>query len=191
METGRKANGRFGKGFCPSVKTRKKMSKSQTGEGNPMWGKHFSDETKEKMRKKAKENYKIPENTPRWKGGRRQHNPAGYISIRMPTHPFKTNEGYVLEHRLIMEKHLGRYLAPIEVVHHINKIKDDNRIENLKLFKTDGIHISFHLIGHLVSKATREKISNAKTGHSVSKETRQKISNTKKAKYQNRSTLSM
>lgn len=74
-------------------------------------------------------------NNPNWKGGRRK-NQDGYILIRMPYHPYaQRNGGYVLEHRLIMEKHLGRYLLPTEIVHHLNGIKDDNRFENFCMLK--------------------------------------------------------
>lgn len=69
---------------------------------------------------------------PCWKGGR-STNGNGYIQIFMPTHPSCSSDGYVLEHRLVMEKQLGRYLERRELVHHINGIRDDNRIENLKI----------------------------------------------------------
>ena len=67
-----------------------------------------------------------------WKGGKCK-NGAGYVYIYNPKHPFCTKQGYVREHRLIMEKHIGRYLHKWEIVHHINEIRDDNRVENLKL----------------------------------------------------------
>lgn len=82
------------------------------------------------------------ENNPNWKGGRKKRD--GYILIWNPKHPHCSGKSYVLEHRLVMEKHLGRYLKPEERVHHKNGIKDDNRIENLTLFKNIGEHFKFH-----------------------------------------------
>lgn len=69
---------------------------------------------------------------PNWKGGRRIDK-DGYVLIHCPYHPFADGDGYVREHRLLMEKHLVRFLTPLEVVHHDNWNVSDNRLENLKL----------------------------------------------------------
>jgi hypothetical protein len=67
-----------------------------------------------------------------------------YILIRKPEHPFANSRGYIMEHRLIAEKFLKRYLLPEETIHHINENCSDNRIENLYLFPTIGKHFSYH-----------------------------------------------
>lgn len=67
-----------------------------------------------------------------WKGGIRTDS-KGYVHVREPEHPNSKN-GYVQQHRLVMENHLGRLLLPSETVHHKNGVKSDNRLENLELW---------------------------------------------------------
>ena len=62
-------------------------------------------------------------------------NPDGYIYTLAPSHPRANQDGYVLEHRLVVERRLGRYLHPRERVHHKNGIRNDNRDENLELWE--------------------------------------------------------
>jgi len=80
-----------------------------------------------------------------WKGGIMKMK-NGYIYQRSPSHPNVTKNGYVYQHRLVMENHLKRILNKKEVVHHINGIKSDNRIENLILISSQSIHIHLEWI---------------------------------------------
>lgn len=74
------------------------------------------------------------ENHHKWKGGRKTAS-GGYIHVFAPDHPnAHKSGGYVLEHRLVMEQKVGRYLLPNENVHHLNGVRTDNRIENLELW---------------------------------------------------------
>lgn len=79
---------------------------------------------------------------PKWRGG--THVSRGYIYQYAPDHPAATKQGYVRQHRLVMESALGRLLTPTEVVHHKNGVKNDNRLENLELCASTGKHSAEH-----------------------------------------------
>ena len=117
---------------CRLKKTHKSIYCSMSCYGQSKIGKRTSLKTEFKKGHK-------PAN---WNGGKLIQ--AGYIYILQPTHPFANIHGYVKRSRLVMEKKLGRYLKPTEVVHHINGIRNDDRPENLRLFANTGKHTTFH-----------------------------------------------
>lgn len=72
-----------------------------------------------------------------WKGGRVSQG-EGYVAVMVadddPLASMRNSQGYVLEHRLVIARSLGRPLSKDENVHHVNGVRDDNRLENLELW---------------------------------------------------------
>ena len=93
-------------------------------------------------RKCQLETYKGAGN-PKWRGGR-VISASGYVHVLVPDHPHADHHGYYEEHRLVMERHLGRILEPTECVHHFNHNRTDNRIENLELMQSWSEHQRRH-----------------------------------------------
>jgi hypothetical protein len=92
------------------------------------------------------------EGHPNWRGGIKRDR-KGYLLEFCPNHPHVRSAGkgqrggYVAQHRLVMERSLGRYLLTEEVVDHINGITSDNRLENLRLFANNADHLKATLMG--------------------------------------------
>lgn len=107
------------------------------------WKKYYADECKcgklkNKKSKVCKDCQLAGEYTgelsPTWTGGRTKHK-KGYVEVSA-IDPATGERKYALEHRYVMQQHLGRPLERFETVHHKNGIKDDNRIENLELWSS-------------------------------------------------------
>lgn len=97
-------------------------------------GKKASQETKDKMSAQRKgRTYSRP---------KRIKNSKGYTMLWEPNNPMSNKGGYIAEHRKVMAIILDRLLTGDEIIHHINEIKDDNRVENLMVLsrKLHGTH---------------------------------------------------
>ena len=71
----------------------------------------------------------------RMNNGDKQRDPPGAVGYRKVAGRH--------EHRVVMEKAVGRLLGPDDLVHHANRNKRDNRLENLEL-TTRAEHINEH-----------------------------------------------
>ena len=126
------------------------ISEAKKGKKRALFSKEWKKRMSEAHKGKNNSNYgKHGEKSSNWKGGRYKSK-DGYIRIYKPDHLYANKKGYVLEHRLVLEQHLGIMLDPKWVVHHINHIRDDNRIENLMVFVNDSAHRRWHINPDLV-----------------------------------------
>lgn len=154
-------HGHSRKGLVMSEDQKHKISISNTGKKRTI-------QNKKLLSKIHKENYRTGKRINPWKGkrndkiieGRRkwlQNFKPKPLNERPNGGRVKQGEGYImifdtrrrkyiLEHRLIMEQHIGRDLYPEEDVHHINGDKTNNSIDNLMLFPSRSAHIKFHQV---------------------------------------------
>ena len=84
---------------------------------------------------------------PGWKGGEYTDS-RGYVRVTAPEHPHcSKHTKKVYKHRLVMEKMIGRYLLPDEVVHHKDNDPQNNAPSNLELFSKNSEHLARTLKG--------------------------------------------
>lgn len=150
ISNSKKGKPSWNKGISMKEKSKQKLSISLKGHIPWNKGKHleymigntFGFKKGQKAWNKGK---KLPQfsgkRNPNWRGGKHIYN-TGYVFIFKPKHPFACN-GYVYEHRLIIEKIIGRHLLPKEKCHHLGA-KNDNRPNMLMTFISQSAHIRFH-----------------------------------------------
>lgn len=79
------------------------------------------------------------DNHPSWRGGKIT-TLQGYTRLKIPSHRRANHHGYVLEHIVIWENFYNKNVTRDFSIHHLNGIKNDNRIENLCLLKKNEHH---------------------------------------------------
>lgn len=80
---------------------------------------------------------------PRWNGGRKWSN--GYRMRVCVGHPFADHQGYVSEHRLLVEWSIGHPLSPYNEVHHVNGRRAANIRGNLVACEDHAYHALLHV----------------------------------------------
>ena len=80
-------------------------------------------------------------------------NYRGYIKTKKENHPAADIDGYVLQHKLVMEEYIGQILPRGYVVHHLDRNRTNNKIENLLLIPNNALHSKLHgLLGRCPNK---------------------------------------
>lgn len=116
------------------------FSRDISGANNPMHGKGFFGPANPMYGRRK-------EAAPNWRGGRKVRG-DGYVLVAAPddhphpAHASSSGTKYVLEHRLVVERRLGRYLLPGEVVHHIDGDPSNNADANLRLYGSQRDHVT-------------------------------------------------
>ena len=129
----------------PSLEWRKKLSKSLKGRKKTL-------EHRLNISKK-----RCGEDNPAWTGGRYKVS-SGHVIVFQPEHPFCNSNNKVYEHRLVMEKKLGRYLTKDESIHHIDGNPGNNNINNLFLTDRGGNIKAHHSFSKLLKSLLDDKI---------------------------------
>ena len=140
VSTGKAYNMLREAGCVFSRKWKKKMSEERRAQISKRHkGKKLSLKQIEQIRARNSCNY----NGLNGYGHTKSHN-RGYVLAYAPKHPHAHKDGYVMLHTILVEQQIGRYLTDKEVVHHINRDRADNRIENLRLMNKFD-HMSMHM----------------------------------------------
>lgn len=96
-----------------------------------------------------------------WNGGRYKTT-AGYILISCPGHPKASPQtNYIPEHILLWEQGHNQVLPQGYVIHHLNGIKGDNRLENLTALPRGKHH------GWLIHQALQQRIRELEENHNA------------------------